>query len=238
MKIELAHLYPDMMNLYGEIGNIEAMQKYFMNQRIKVNVTNLTLEDKLDLEKYDVIYIGSGTIDNEYKVLKHMLKYNKSFKKAIDSNKFILATGSSIELFGKFIKDNDLEIEGLGVFDYYTLRSKSVVCETLGHGDLIKKDILGFQNRLGKIYDIEKYNPFLTITNGFGSNDDIKTEGIVYNNFIGTYIIGPILARNPDMLKYWCNSIIKMKYPNFKIKNDSLKLENKAYSEFIKFLYK
>ena len=101
MIIHIAHLYYDLMNLYGENGNIKALIYALKSQNIKVNLDKLTINDEIDFNKYDLIYIGCGTESNELIVLNDILKYKKDIKKYIENNKFILATGNSFELFGK-----------------------------------------------------------------------------------------------------------------------------------------
>lgn len=208
--MKIAYLYYDFLNLYGESGNIKIISKVLKENKIKHEILYLSLDDKLDFNSYDLVYIGSGTEENQKIALNHLLKYRKDIKKYIDDNKFMLVTGNSVDLFGKFI-DND---EALGIFDYSITRGKRRMEEVYIDGNIIKSKVLGFINNNSYISDI-KYPLF-------------DNEGILYNNFYGTYILGPILVRNPEFLKYFLN-----KLTDKKIKYD-LKLETKAYKEFIK----
>ena len=114
MIIHIAHLYYDLMNLYGEIGNIKALKYSLENSGVKVQIDNLTINDNIDFNKYDILYIGMGTEDNQILVLNDILKYKEEIKEYIENNKFILATGNSIELFGKTIN----KIHALNIFEY------------------------------------------------------------------------------------------------------------------------
>ena len=89
MNIKVAHLYYDLMNLYGESGNVKALKMQLEGQGIKTTIKFLTIDDDLNFKDYDIVYIGSGTENNQKIVLNHLLKYlvkeiinknNKNFK--------------------------------------------------------------------------------------------------------------------------------------------------------------
>ena len=103
MTVYIGHLYYDLMNLYGEIGNIKALKYSLENAGVKVVIDNLSINDDIDFSKYDILYIGSGTENNELIIINDIKKYKNELKKYIEDNKFVIATGNSIELFGKTI---------------------------------------------------------------------------------------------------------------------------------------
>ena len=113
--INVAHLYYDLMNLYGESGNLLALKKHLENQQVKVKITNLSIEDDLDFSKYDFFYIGSGNDEAYSLALNHLKKYQKEIKKAIENKRFFLITGNALCLFGD-LKILDYMIRFLFVF--------------------------------------------------------------------------------------------------------------------------
>lgn len=211
--MKIAYLYYDFLNLYGESGNIKIISNVLKQNKIKHEVIYLSLDSELDFNSYDLVYIGSGTEENQKIALKHLLNYKDDIKKYIDNNKFMLVTGNSVDLFGKTIFD-EIEYKALGIFDYNINQGKRKMEEVYIKGNIIKKNILGFINNNSYISEIN-YPLF-------------DNEGIKYNNFYATYILGPILVRNPEFLKYFLN-----KLTNKKLKYD-LKIETKAYNEFVK----
>lgn len=222
MTVYIAHLYYDLMNLYGENGNIKSIKYLLESQKIKVIIDNISLNDNIDFNKYDLIVIGCGTYNNLKLSLNHLKKYKKDINEYIESNKFILATGNSIELFGQKIDD----IEALKIFNYNSKKlDKRIVGDCITTTNLIKTKITGFQNRESYIDEI---------TNNLFKDKDI---GIKYKNFYGTYLLGPILIRNPEFAKYFVNELIKRKNKNYKIKKYDLSLEKKAYNEYFKTYY-
>lgn len=242
MKIKIAHLYYDILNLYGENGNVRALKKHFEDNGIKTEISFLTINDKIDFNKYDIYYMGMGSELSERLVIKDIIKYKKEIKKAIENNKYFIVTGNSYEIFGKYITDfDDVKLETLGIFDYYTKVIKTteytnqnnfrIASECSGYTKFLKKKVIGFQNRAGFIYD-NKY-PLFKMNYGAGDNPKTKTEGIHYKNFYGTYFIGPLLIRNPYLTDYLVKKIAKEKDKNFKLK----KIEDArylAYNEYIK----
>lgn len=237
MKIKIAHLYYDLMNLYGDSGNVKALKMQLENQGVKVELYNLSLEDEIDFKKYDVFYIGSGTEENQRVVLNNLLKYTNDIKDAIEDFKFFICTGNSIELFGNIISDDSNTYKALGIFNYDTkFVKKRLVSDVILKGNFIKDYIIGFQNRSG-IIESNLMNAF-DVIKGFGSNQNSDKEGIIYKNFFGTYTIGPILVRNPELLKYIIKNIINKIEPKHKYKKFSQFLEKSAYDNFVDKNYK
>lgn len=198
--MKIAYLYYDFLNLYGESGNIKIISNILKYNKIKHEILYLSLDDELEFDKYDLVYIGSGTEDNLLIALKHLSKYKNDIKKYIEDNKFMLVTGNSVDMFGKKIDDN----KALNIFEYEVTKGKRKMEE------VYHNKILGFINN-------NSYN-----------NKYCDTDIIRHNNFYGTYILGPILVRNPHLVKQFLNNLT-----NKKLKYD-LKLETKAYNEFIK----
>lgn len=221
MEITIGHLYYDLMNLYGEIGNIKVLTYHLKNQGIKVNIKNLSIDDDINFDELDLIYIGSGTNNNQLLVLNDILKYKEDIHKYYNDNKFFLITGNAIELFGEQIIDIDNNVhEGLKLFDYYTKENKKrIVNEVYIPSLFTKENILGFNNHFGSIY-----------------KDNIKLDNkfIFNNNFYGTYTLG-LLPRNPPFTKYFIKQLIINKNKKFKIKDFNFKLDKKAYTDFITF---
>ena len=116
---KIAHLYYDLMNLYGENGNVRYLKNRLEEVGIKTTLSFLTIDDEIDFNEYDLFYIGSGSEDNQLLVLKDLLKYKDNLKKAIKGNKFFLVTGNALELFGRQIRYiNEEPLQMTEVFDF------------------------------------------------------------------------------------------------------------------------
>ena len=151
----------------------------------------------------------------------------------IENNKFFLITGNSVDLFGKSLIENNKKHKLLGIFKYDVIRTeKRIVNDSL----FIKDEnelVIGFQNQSSYMSEV-KYPLFKRVV-GFGTNNEF--EGIHYKNFYGTYLIGPLLVRNPNFFKEFFKQLILLKDPNYKFKEFDLNLETKAYDEFVSLHY-
>lgn len=236
MTLTIMHLYYDILNLYGESGNVKSIKNYIEKMGIDVKIKFTTLEDKINLNDVDILYIGTGTEENQKLVINHLNKYKKEIKMYIENSGYVIATGNSIELFGKYILDkNNKKYKTLNIFNYISEEEPfRLVDEALFKCDFIDKYILGFTNRNSVIKNIES-NHLFEVKKGIGSYPKAKYEGYQYKNFYGTYLIGPLLIRNPYLLAYLMNKLIKEK--NGELKDIDLTLEVEAYNEFMKNYY-
>ncbi len=228
MKIKIAHLYYDLMNLYGENGNVRALDASIRKQGIDVKIDYLTIDDKIDFKKYDIFYIGSGSERNQLIVLEDILKYKSDIDKAIKSGKIFIATGNSYELFGKYIMDVDnKKYNCLSIFNYTAKRINFRISEEeIYKTDLINEKIIGFENRSCIIKNIDNY--LFEVIKGTGYEPNVNIEGFHKYNFYGTYLVGPLLIRNPYLTDY----ILKTLINNYKVNEDNI--EYKAYHEYLK----
>ena len=175
--------------------------------------------------------MGASTENNQKLVIPHLKKYKKEIKEAIKNKKFFFITGNSIELFGRYILTLEQEkIEALNLFDYYVeQKEKRSIDECIMKCDFLDKPIIGFQNQCTVMYDNDK--PLFDVIKGI---NNVNNEGIKHNNFYGTYVLGPVLARNPELLKHLIREILLSKNNKFKFKDFDLE---EAYNCFVNNFY-
>lgn len=226
--IKILHLYYDLLNLNGEQGNVLYLKYVLEQSNIKYKIDYLSIGDKIDFSNYDYIYMGKGSEESLLRALKDLLQYKKDVKKYIDESKYFIATGNSHELFGKYIVIDNKKHEALNIFDYYIeeLESKIIGDVFARYNDL--DIIIGFINTKREIVN-NQYPLFELESNNF----NLEREGVKYNNFYGTYLLGPILVRNPHFL----DSIL-LDNQNIKYKINKDKIQYKAYNEYINNFYK
>lgn len=217
-EIKILYLYPDILDLYGDIGNIKVL-KYRMEKRgISVIVDTYSIGDKApDFSSYDIVFSGGGA-DNEQKILSEdLVQYKDKIKEAVNKEVFFLLICGSYQLFGKYYKGVDSEIiPGLEVFDYYTEaiedRSKrcigNIVLEIEIDGE--KTKIIGFENHGGQTFDTKEN--FGSVLFGNGNKFGDSKEGFRINNVIGTYLHGPLLSKNPKLTDYIIKYSLERKY--------------------------
>ncbi len=210
--IKVAHLYYDLLNLYGDSGNIKALEYHLKSSGNEVSVDRLKMGDKINFSAYDMVYIGSGTEHNLMLALDDIMQYREDIITFKKNDGILLATGNSIELFGKSIDKGKIQKQALSVFDFdvkYTERTVKDVCTKCS---LINEDIIGFENHSGILSTDESI--------------------IIDNNFILTYIIGPILVRNPQLTQYFITKLAEKKpEDNISVTSD-YSYETEAYNIF------
>lgn len=233
---KIAHLYYDILNLYGENGNVRFLKKKLEEQNLNVEVYFLSMEDKIDFKKYDFYYIGAGTENNKEIVLDNLLKYKDQISEAIERGKYFLVTGNAYDLFGSHINKLDgTKKEALNIFDYTTTEEEFRIIEDQYYScDLIEEKILGFQNR--STISTPTGDSLFTVIEGSGSAPNVITEGTLYKNFFGTYLVGPLLVRNPHFTDYLVEKICQENKLEYQKPNTN-NISYKAYHEFIKNFY-
>lgn len=192
--ITIAWLYPYELTLYGESGNIKALMYTLDKENIKYKLEIIDKDTKLELDKYDFIYMGSGRPKCLEDVKQHLLPYKEEFLNYIENDKILLATGNAISI--------------LDFLDLYDVKycKKREVHDVDATTSLCKGHIVGFQNT-EYLIDSTK-NIIFNINEGIG-NKHTMLEGFMYKNFYATSIIGPILARNDNLNNYFIDLIKK-----------------------------
>ena len=189
MEIKIAHLFPEELNLYGENGNIKALKYYLLKENITPKITNINLDDELNMQDYDFIYIGSGRKKN-LDLVKEVLKTKKEeILNYLKQDKIFLVTGNAISLF------DFLDLYEIDEYDY---KVGNVIARTSLCNGLIK----AFQNTEYLIKTPS--NIIFSLDKGYG-NSCTMLEGYQNHNFYATSLIGPILARNKELTQYFIN---------------------------------
>lgn len=226
--IKVLHLYYDLLNLYGEQGNILALKRAFKNQNVEIEVDYLSVQDKIDFKKYDLVYLGSGSAENLLIALEDIKRHKKELKKYIESKKVLLATGNSYLLFGQKINN----LDALGIFDYYAASSEKMAQESLM--ELYQeKDVIGFQNREFMVNN--KRNHLFKVKEGLCDNLKSEYEGYHEYNFYGTFVIGPLLIRNPHFTNILVKEIMEKNNLIYHEYEDKILVD--AYNQYIKNFY-
>ncbi len=237
MKIVIAYLYYDLLNLYGESGNLKMLKNHLESQGIEVIVNFLTIDDELDFKKYDLVLMSAGTENNQRLALHHLIKYKDDINESIKNGKFFLITGNAIDLFGKYIMTkSNKRIECLNSFDYVVQESeKRIVNDALFLNKETNDYVIGFQNQ-SSIMSNHK-NALFEVLVGTGASNNSKDEGIHYNNFYGTYLIGPLLVRNPKFTEEFIKKLVLSINSEFKFKEFDFHFEIEAYDKYFNLHY-
>ena len=153
-------------------------------------------------EDVDLIYLGPMTENTQEKVIEKLEPYREKIVELINKNVVFLFTGNALEVLGKYIENEDgTKIQALGIFDVYAKRDMFHRHNSFLIGKYEDIDVIGFKSQFTMMYGNNSEMPFLQVEKGIGINKESKLEGIKTNNFIGTYLIGPLLIMNPKFTK-------------------------------------
>jgi len=230
MKIEI--LFPEFCNLFGDISNMKYLKMCLPNaQYIE---TAIDEEPTFVKEDVNLIYMGPMTEKTQEKVIEKLKPYKERIEELIKKDVVFLFTGNSIEILGEYIENEDgSKIYGLGIFNVYAKRDMMNRHNSFAIGKYEDISVIGFKSQFTMLYGENSKNYFLKLDAGVGINKQTNLEGIKEHNFIGTYLIGPILIMNPLLTE----KILKqmgVENPNIALKEDAIL----AYEERLKELKK
>lgn len=239
-EIKLLYLYPDMLELYGDYGNIQVL-KYRMEKRgINLIIDKYSIGDKApDFCLYDIVFAGGGA-DNEQTILSEdLIRYKDNIKDAINKGVFFLLICGAYQLFGKYYKGVEGNvIPGLEIFDYYTEaiedRTKRCIGNIVINAKIgeIETKVIGFENHGGQTYNIK--TPFGKVLYGNGNKFEDSEEGFFKKNVIATYLHGPLLSKNPVIADYIIKYCLERKYNEKSMLNElDDTFENKCREQLI-----
>lgn len=214
MKLNIAHLYPDLLNLYGDSGNILCLKKRCEWRGIDCAVTPLLSGRDFNFEDFDIIFIGGGQ-DREQKLVLNDLTVKKrdSLCRAVEKGAVVLAVCGGYQLLGRFYETASGErLDFTGILDFYTCSGDKRLIGNYEFKTAEKIRIIGFENHSGRTYLGSGAAPLGKVIKGFGNNGADKTEGARYKNTFCTYCHGPILPKNPDFADMLIKTALSAKY--------------------------
>ncbi len=202
--IRIAHLFPELLNLYADQGNLAVLAKRAMLRDIEVSITPVKLGCQLDLATTDLVMLGGGSDREQAVVGKELLRYKADLQEAVDAGLPILAVCGGYQLLGSYYElPNKERIKGLSLLDFASIAGPSrlignIAIEWLqADGSLTGKTIVGFENHGGRTH--HNYPALGRVLQGHGNNGEDHLEGIQYKGIVATYIHGPLLPKNPHI---------------------------------------
>lgn len=239
MKLTIGYLYPDLMNIYGDTGNIIALKKRAQWRGIDTEVRNISVGDKLKTSEVDIFFFGGGQDQQQVQVSQDLVKGGKGkvIKSEVEREVPLLAICGGYQLLGEYYKPfTGPKLPGVGLFPVYTVASDQrmigniVIKSSIPYTLIPKPYLVGFENHSGKTYLKEGVQPFGHVISGFGNNGEDKTEGCIYKNAIGCYMHGSLLPKNPELADWLLQKALEVKYGE-EISVDPLddSLENSAH---------
>lgn len=238
MELKICWMYHDIMDLYGDKGNMMVLRKRCEDRGIKVSIDTLSIGQTCDLREYDLLFLGGGA-DKEQKLLIDDLRSRKeNIQAAMDQGSFVLLICGGYQLFGQYyISADNAKIEGLKFFDYYTTTGSNgtrcigniaIECDLDGE----KIVAVGFENHGGQTCEVA--SPLGKVLKGYGNSFDAKKEGFYNGQVLATYMHGPLLPKNPKIADFVIYKSLKKRNPDLQLQelaplDDTLENDAKAH---------
>lgn len=233
MELNICHLYPDLLNVYGDVGNIKILEHRAKARGITVNIKNISLDDEFNADEMDIVFFGGGQ-DYEQSIVSTDLKDNKreELKKYIENGKVLIAICGGYQLLGKYyMAANGEKINGLDILNIYTDSGEErFIGDTVILNEETNETYVGFENHSGRTH-INDLKPLGKCIVGFGNNGQDGYEGCIYKNTYCTYFHGCLLAKNPELADRLLKTALELKYDSVTLEsiNDTLELNAKEY---------
>ncbi|MBR6127718.1 glutamine amidotransferase [bacterium] len=231
--LKIGHLYPKLLNIYGDIGNIIALKKRCEWRGIEVIVDEINQVDSIC--EHDLYFMGGGQDLQQIEVSKDLQKHKEFLINERDRGAVFLGICGGYQLFGHYYQPREGEkLSGISLLDAYTVagNKRFIGNVTVETNMVTPKTLVGFENHSGLTYLNGDTKPIGTVITGNGNNGADKTEGARYKNVFGTYLHGSFLPKNPQFADFLIELALGEKLPPLGDKTETLchnSLVNKSY---------
>lgn len=216
-QLNAAHLYGDLMNTYGDYGNIVALRYYAQQLDVALTTTLVSLENDFEEGQYDFVLFGGGQDYEEQVVAADLPNKAPAIKRYIEAGGPLLGVCGGFQLLGQyFLLADGTRVEGIHAMGHYTLNQPdqrfigNIEIKDPTNGDIYH----GFENHQGRTFLADNERPLGQVIKGHGNNGEDGGEGLVYKNVYGTYFHGPIFTRNGNLTLRVLETILKRRYPD------------------------
>ncbi|MEY8561602.1 MurT ligase domain-containing protein [Eggerthellaceae bacterium 3-80] len=213
--VVIAHLFPDLLNLYGDGGNVRVLEQRLRWRGIPVEVVRVQHGDTIDLSQVDLIMMG-GSPDREQRLASaDVVAMRDELYEYVNDNGPLLAICGSYQMLGHEWLLDGQTVKGLGLIDMTTRRPGTSADRLTNNialsSPLATHPVVGYENHAGRTYLGEEVRPFGQVVSsvGCGNNEQTHADGVLYKNLIGTYLHGPLLAKNPEIADHLLEEALK-----------------------------
>ena len=202
MKLRVCHLYGNLMNTYGDNGNLLMLQYRAKKLGYEVETTLISLEEDFNAEDFDIVMFGGGQDFEQTVVAKDLQNKKESLIQYIEDNGVVVAICGGFQLLGRYyVNASGERLNGISAIDVCT--NGQFPSRLIGDIEIFNEEFgetyLGYENHIGRTYLGKNMKPLGKVVKGFGNNEEDHVEGCHYKNVFCSYFHGPILVRNQHL---------------------------------------
>ena len=202
MKLRICHLYGNLMNTYGDNGNLLMLQYRAKKLGYEVETTLISLEEDFNAEDFDIVMLGGGQDFEQTVVAKDLQNKKEALIQYIEDNGVVVAICGGFQLLGRYyVNASGERLNGISAIDVCT--NGQFPSRLIGDIEIFNEEFgetyLGYENHIGRTYLGKNMKPLGKVVKGFGNNEEDHVEGCHYKNVFCSYFHGPILVRNQHL---------------------------------------
>ena len=205
-ELKIVHLYPQLLNLYGDGGNVCVLANRARWRGLRVEVETIDLGQVINLSDADIVFLGGGPDREQSLASRELIAQAGVLRKYVEDDGVLLAICGGFQILGREWIMGGEAIAGLGILDAVTKRADGnarnrLVGNIALTSPLATMPVIGYENHAGRTYLGSGCLPFGSVSgkHGYGNNDGDRADGALYRNVVGTYLHGPLLAKNPEV---------------------------------------
>ncbi len=229
--VKIGYIYPELLNMYGDFGNILSLSKRLEWRDIQSQVIKYKMDDEIDFENIDILYLGGGGEKEILLAKEKLLPYKERLKNYVENGGVLLCVCSGFDIIGEYFHLKGEKYEGLNIIPVKSeWGEKRFVSDVILDTKFGK--VVGFENHNGRM-NTGILEPLGEVIFGNGNNGEDKGEGVIYKNTFCTYLDGPLLPKNPALCDEILKRAIKKYDDNFYLKPLDDSVEEKAQNFII-----
>lgn len=217
--VVIAHILPDLLNLYGDGGSVNILEKRLKWRGIPVEVRKIEYGEPIKFDDVDLVFLGGGPDREQKLATEELFKVKDEFERYIAEDGPLLAICGGYQILGRTWLLGDEEVAGLGVLGMETRRpgtsANRLVNNIALKSEIAELPVIGYENHAGRTYLDEGVSPFGKVIShkGSGNTDGVrgsaKADGVLSGNIIGTYLHGTLLSKNPEVADWLLSKAIE-----------------------------
>lgn len=199
-SLNIVHLYPELLNLYGDGGNIITLTRRLEWRGLGACVAEVAISDTPTFADADIVFIGGGSDREQAIVCQRLLRQRAELTSFVEDGGVLLAVCGGYQLLGHSYAMGDDVLEGLGLVDMETRRgAPRLIGNVAVESPVSPQPVVGYENHGGRTTLGGGVEPLGRVLFGHCNDGQTGEEGCLYKNVLGTYIHGPLLPKNPGV---------------------------------------